>query len=374
MRYSTNRNESACSPNRLSDSVAYDSFLSKCEESVMKISLILFSFCFLSIQTEISLAQNYQHVYRAYPFQQNTDIARSDAIGHAGIGMVDSSSVCLLNPAGFAFLRDNQIIYTHTNWLPLLDQYFDLTFDRLSISNYIRSLRGTVSISASYLSLGTFSVDAPSDYAFSIGPTSQFSFTVGYSFLAADNIGIGTNIRFIKIWPTITIQSSSVKSQGNTVSIDFATLWRIHSLQLPFIGELKDKLSIGIILTNLGPKITYRESSESSPLRTLLGAGIDFKAIRSDSHEVSFLFDLNRILLQDYELSSSAGIEYWYGNPRIVAARVGYLSKEPESQKDYLTFGAGFRYGVSGLDFCYHKEADGNPISETLLMTLSLQW
>jgi hypothetical protein len=71
------------------------------------------------------------------------------------------------------------------------------------------------------------------------------------------------------------------------------------------------------------------------------------------------------------ELTTSAGIEYWYRG--IFAGRVGYFNENVnKGNRKYMTLGVGFRKNNFGIDVAYVVPTNQreHPLAETLRFTL----
>ncbi|HTK81376.1 MAG TPA: PorV/PorQ family protein, partial [Bacteroidota bacterium] len=171
--------------------------------------------------------------------------------------------------------------------------------------------------------------------------------------------------------------------------------------------------SIGLNLSNLGPKMTYIDAAQADPLPTNLRLGIAAQIIKSEFNNVNFVVDFARLLVRRYpsdtvkdaqggivsisdprvddlpkslfsawgdhafdKVTIGTGIEYWYGAPKLIALRFGYFYENPQfGNRKFLTFGAGVRYDVYGFDFSYLSAVEENhPLGETLRFTLLIAW
>ena len=71
----------------------------------------------------------------------------------------------------------------------------------------------------------------------------------------------------------------------------------------------------------------------------------------------------------------SAGAEYWYGSPRLIALRLGYFHESAQyGNRQFLTFGAGIRYDLYGFDFSYISANADHPLSDTIRFSLLIAW
>jgi hypothetical protein len=68
-------------------------------------------------------------------------------------------------------------------------------------------------------------------------------------------------------------------------------------------------------------------------------------------------------------------LEYWYDN--LFAFRAGmFFEDRTKGNRQYVTFGAGLRYNVFGIDLSYLAPVNGqqSPLQNTLRFTLSFDF
>jgi hypothetical protein len=342
----------------------------------------------------------------AVPFLLIAPNARADAMGEAGVALSDDASASFWNPAGLAFQPGQEISLTHSAWLPQFQQS-DLFYDYLAYRNYLPEWGGTLGASITYLSLGEFNETTPD------GPdvintfrAYELAATLGYATKVTDDLGVGLNLRFIhSSLAPFNVQGQDRQGVASTVSFDLAALWRPTGL-----GEIGDRLSVGLNLSNLGPKLTYIDADQADPLPTQLKLGFAANVVKSEYNNMNFVVDFSRLLVRRYpaptdslgvvigdppppdglpkalftawgdgglkKVTIGTGLEYWYGAPKLVALRFGYFFEHPDyGNRKFLTFGAGVRYDVYGFDFSYLSALEENhPLSETLRFTLLIAW
>ena len=349
----------------------------------------------------------------AVPFLLIAPNARNDAMGESGAAIADDGSAAFWNPGGLAFQRQQEVSLTHSNWLPQFN-LSDLFYEYFAYSNYMNSLAGTVSASIIYLNLGEFQQTTEA------GPTVistfkafEFAVTGGYSTKFTSDLGVGLNLRYINSsLANFDVQRQGRKGIASTVSFDIGVLWRPTSLDLPFLGNIEDRFTFGVDLSNLGPKLTYIDAQQADPLPTNLRVGLAFKAVKSEYNNITMLVDFSRLMVRrnnpdtTYDATGapivndvppdnlpkslitawgdgglkkvivSGGFEYWYGAPRFLALRWGYFYEHPDyGNRKFMTFGAGIRYDIYGFDFSYLSAIEeNNPLSETLRFTLLIAW
>ncbi len=345
----------------------------------------------------------------AVPFLLIAPNARADGMGEAGAALSDDGAASFWNPAGLAFQKGQEVSITHSNWLPQF-QLSDLFYEYFSYKNHIEDISGTVSASIIYLNLGEFVETGPNDPTV-LGTFKAFEFAVtgGYATKIFDDFGLGLNLRYIhSSLANFDVQRQGKKGVASTVSFDIGGLWEPKDL-----GVFEDRLSLGLNLSNLGPKLTYIQQSQADPLPTNLRLGIAAKIVKSEFNNITAVVDFSRLLVRRYpadttftssgaiasvrdpyvddlpksiftawgdaglkKVTIATGIEYWYGAPRLVALRFGYFYEHPQyGNRKFLTFGAGIRYDIYAFDFSYLSAVEENhPLGETLRFTLSIAW
>jgi hypothetical protein len=156
---------------------------------------------------------------------------------------------------------------------------------------------------------------------------------------------------------------------------------------------IKDRLSLGINLSNLGPKISYVDAAQADPIPTQLRFGIAYKVFKNEGNDLTITADFSKLLVNRFgkgesdpfykamftswkggipgiarTFQTSVGAEYWYGSPRLIALRAGYFYEDPSNgNRKYITLGAGLRYSLYGFDFSYINTIEENhPLANTL--------
>lgn len=353
--------------------------------------------------------KSYAQGEAAVPFLLLAPDSRAGGIGESGTGLADNSAAIFWNPAGIAFLTGSEVSITHSNWLPQFN--LDLFYDYLTYRQYIESLGGSVTASITYMNFGEF-VRTSSASPDPIGTFRSFdaALTVGYATKLHPDWGLGMNFRVIHSrlsdQPTENEQGSGV---ATTVSADIAAMWRPEELNIPLIGDMGNRLSIGANLSNLGPKITYIDQDQSDPIPTNFRLGFAVRVFEDDYNSLTYTLDFSKLLVSrvdsgetkdDFyqaiftswgdqsfseelrDIVTSMGLEYWYGQPEdfMFAIRSGFFYEDPSyGNRKFLTLGAGIRYDMYGFDFSYittdmFKDGENHPLSDTLRFTLLIGW
>ncbi len=344
----------------------------------------------------------------AVPFLLLAPDSRGGAMGESGTGLADNSAAIFWNPAGIAFLRGSEVSITHSNWLPQF--HLDLFYDYLTYRQYIPSISGSVTSSITYMNFGEFVRTGP-DSPTPIGTFNSFdaALTLGYATQLSDDWGVGFNFRIIHSrlsdQPTANEQGSGV---ATTVSFDVAGMWRPGKLVLPLLdSNIGGDFSVGVNLSNMGPKIYYIDRAQADPIPTNFRLGFAYQIFHDKYNSLLYTLDFSKLLVSkdsttskefyqaifdswtdrpfNEELRSiqtSMGVEYWYGEPGnfLFALRAGYFYEDPSfGNRKFLSFGAGIRYDIYGFDFSYLTSSvfpggDQSPLNDTLRFTVSIGW
>lgn len=369
---------------------------------------ILIRLLLISVMFTIFGKVTYSQGEAAVPFLLLAPDSRAGGLGESGTGLADNSAAIFWNPAGIAFLTGTELSITHSNWLPQFN--LDLFYDYLTYRQYVEELNGSVTASITYMNFGEFVRTGP-DSPDPIGTFRSFdaALTLGYATKIDPDWGLGINFRLIHSRlsdaPTAEEQGSGV---ATSVSFDVAAMWRPVRFVLPFIDEdIGGKISIGVNLSNLGPKIYYIDRAQADPIPTNFRLGFAYKILDDEYNSMIYTLDFSKLLVSrkgatskefyqaiftawaDSPMSeelrdivTSMGLEYWYGSPGefLFALRSGFFYEDPSyGNRKFLTFGAGIRYDIYGFDFSYittsvFKGGENHPLSDTLRFTVLIGW
>jgi len=355
----------------------------------------------LGVFQKVSFAQGGES---AVPFLLLAPDSRAGGLGESGSGLADNSAAIFWNPAGIAFLTGNEVSITHSNWLPQFN--LDLFYDYLTYRQYVESLDGSITASVTYMNFGEFVRTGP-DSPDQLGTFRSFdaALTVGYATKLSSDWGLGFNFRVIHSrlsdQPTAAEQGSGV---ATSVSFDIATMWRPSNFDIPLLGNLGNRFSMGANLSNLGPKIYYIDRAQADPIPTNFRLGIAYQVFKDDYNSLMYTLDFSKLLVDKDSTGSkdfyqaiftawgakpffrsmdySMGLEYWYGQPGdfLFALRTGFFYEDPSyGNRKFVTFGAGIRYDIYGFDFSYittsiFKGGANHPLSDTLRFSVSIGW
>jgi len=334
-------------------------------------------------------------------------------MGNSGVALADNANAIFWNPAGLAFQTNAEVGLTHANWLPQFNA--DLFYEYL-VGTYRVEGIGTFGGHVTFLNLGESELrDGPGEQGF-LGEFRSYDFAggVSYGVKLSDRFAFGTGVR--AIYSNLSPSTDQVSSgTGFSAAFDLAALYRTA----PFaMGGASGTVSAGINLANMGPTITYTEAKE--PLPTNLRFGTAFTVDFDEYNSLTLTTDLNKTLVKvnsSLEVSDGdtttvidpdpfykaiftswgpaegvinpdneaerlnliqqftlgTGLEYWYND--LFALRAGYFYEDPKNgDRQFLTFGAGLRYNIIGVDISYLYADESSPLANTLRFSLLLSF
>ncbi|MDE2732573.1 MAG: type IX secretion system outer membrane channel protein PorV [Bacteroidota bacterium] len=349
--------------------------------------------------------------------------SRAAGMGNAGVAVADNANALFWNPAGLADQVGTEAALTHSNWLPELskDLFFEYLVGKHNIHNW-----GTIGAHVTFLNLGEHEHrDALNN---SLGTFKSYDFSVGVSwgFKASKNLSLGTGVRWIQSNLASVQVGAQQAEPGMSVGVDVAMMYKVPAFLL---GATITRYNLGFNLANMGPKIQYSDSEQSDPIPTFLRVGHAFTFEFDDYNKITLANDFSKILVrqrstetclnpedpetctvsytsdpfykaiftswapirvlssavnddeEDYEtlgvfkqLLVSVGFEYWYND--LFAARGGYFYENPyNGNREFLTFGAGIRYNIVGVDFSYiYALEENHPLANTMRFSLLLNF
>ncbi|CAN5767789.1 type IX secretion system outer membrane channel protein PorV [soil metagenome] len=349
-------------------------------------------------------------------FLQIEPDSRATGMGGAGVAIADNATAIFWNPGGLAFQEGIEVSLTHSPYLSSLDA--GLFYDFLAASYNIPGI-GTFAGHLTYLNLGEQEHRDPNNILIDTFRSYELAVGASYARPITSRLGLGGGIRLIysSIATGIDVEGTNTEA-GVTFGVDLGLLYRAPSLNL---GGIQVEPSLGFNLANMGPAIKYSSDPNSfgDPIPTTLRFGgalssnldqfnritwaLDFgKGIidrNDDGSPRAFpqtLFsswrarevDLNpndtpentpctedptcEVVSAFRQLTIGTGLEYWYNN--LFALRTGYYYEDPfNGNRQLLTFGAGVRYSVVGIDFSYIYALDEqSPVADTMRFSILL--
>ncbi len=342
----------------------------------------------------------------AVPFLLLAPDSRAGGMGESGTGLADNSSAIFWNPGGVAFLTGTEIGFTHSNWLPQFN--LDLFYEYLTFIHYMESISGHLTGSLTYMNFGEFIQTGENDPT-ELGRFKSFDLaaTIGYATKLHPDWGLGMNFRLIhsRLSGEISVGGQRGEGSASSVSFDIGGMWRPGDLDIPLLGNIGNKFSVGANLSNLGPKIYYINKAQEDPIPTNFRLGFAASLMSDEFNSLIATVDFSKLLVtadttskDDFykavftawgdqsmseelrDIVTSIGLEYNYGTPGdfMFSLRTGFFYEDPSyGNRKFATMGAGIKYQSYGFDFSYittsmFKNGENHPLSETLRFTLSI--
>jgi hypothetical protein len=359
------------------------------------ITLVLFSMAFYPMAESFAVSE------AAALFLMISPGARAAGMGEAFVALADDATAVYWNPAGLAFQSGKEITLMHANWLPQFSS--DLFYEFGAYKHSVEGL-GTFGLNLTFLNLGKQFITGE-DSPEVLGEFSSYEFALSgtYGTLLNENWGVGLGLRYIRS-NLSDVGAGAEKGDGkaNAFAFDLSTLYKF-----PF----NPRLSFGMNLSNMGPKITYIDAAQADPLPTNLKVGFAYKLVDSKYNRFTIVGDMNKLMVNRHKdgttdpfykaiFSSpwtvvekekenigsedeeqvvaekkifngilSGGVEYWYSD--LIALRAGYYWDQP-GKVEFVSFGAGIQYHLYRFDFGYVSAAEGHPLANTMRFSLSI--
>ena len=354
---------------------------------------------------------NYNVITTAVPFLIISPDSRSGGMGDVGVSTSPDNNSLHWNVAKLAFLENghNGLSMSYTPWLSRLVPDIDLAY--LSYAKQI-GRRSGLGLSLRYFSLGEINLtDENGNPQGTLSPN-EFAIDGGYSLQLSQEFSLGVALRYIysNLAQSAVTSSGSNTQAGQSFAADVGAYYRSKEINLEK-GQ-KARYSVGLLLSNIGAKVSYSDAANSDFLPTNLRFGGTFDLLFDKYNSMAFTVEMNKLLVptppvrdpdtgeiiagQDNnvppfegifqsfsdapggsreefrEIIWNTGVEYNYDDKFFL--RGGYqYEHETKGNRKYFTLGLGIKYNVFGLDFAYLIPATPtvqSPLENTLRFTL----
>lgn len=349
----------------------------------------------------------------AVPFLSITPDARAAGMGDAGAATSADANSVHWNPAKLAFNEyKGGFAMSYSPWLSKIINDMSLSY----LSGYYKiSQEQAVAVSMRYFDLGEiFFTDNNNQDQGRFNPK-EFAIDASYARKLTKEVSIGVTARYIHSNLTGNFSSSTVEAKpGNSAAVDISVF---------YIKEFRtSEFSFGADISNIGAKLSYSNEDNKDFIPINLRIGSAYRLFVDPYNSFTFALDLNKLLVptppvyarnpdgsikvdpdtnepiiergrdpnrplmsgmmgsftdapdgfseEMAEIMIASGVEYWYND--TFAGRVGYFyENKNKGNRNYFTFGLGFRYNVFGVDFAYLiPTQQDHPLAETLRFTL----
>ena len=362
----------------------------------LKAGLLIAAICLLTVhafaQAVITGRDTaYTVITTAVPFLSITPDARHAALGDAGVATSPDANSAYWNAAKLAFIdKKYGGSLSVTPWLGKIINDMWIA----SLAGYYKINREqTIGASLKYFDLGDIFLTENGIDGTNVNPR-EFALDMTYSRMLTENFSVGLTGRYVH--SNLTGGFGNGGSDARPASTIAADLGVYYTKALQ--GTRASNLALGLMISNIGGKISYSDGGNKDFLPTNLRLGGAYTTELDPYNSFTFVLDFNKLLVPTidegqtvmggmlgsfdrsgkeelHEVMTSAGVEYWYN--KMVAARLGYfLEAKDKGNRKYMTFGLGFRSTKAfGIDIAYLVPTNKkeHPLAETIRFTVLLQ-
>ncbi len=326
-------------------------------------------------------AQLTSGITTAVPFLQVAADARAAGLGDQGVATRPDAFSQQWNASKYAFAKDEFKI--GVNVTPYLTKLVnDIVLANLAGYKKLDD-RSAVAASLRYFSLGEIVFTDENAYAYATEKPNELTLDVSYALKLSDHYSMAVAARYLRsdlrLNAQNTVEAAADASAGNAFGVD------ITGYYVSDEKKFKDFNSVfrgGFAISNIGPKLSYGEGTESFiPTNLRLGGAMDF--ILDNYNTITASLEFSKLLVPSVqedgsnldqspfgaiftsfgdspegfngelkEFTTSLGLEYLYNE--VLALRLGYFNEHEDlGARKFLAFGAGFKYTSIGIDMSY---------------------
>ena len=215
--------------------------------------------------------------------------ARAGGMGEAHVAVANDAYASYWNPAGLGFLQGRELAMMHVNWLPGLadDLYYEFLAYRKSYPNL-----GTVGGHLIFLNLGE--QIRTSETGDNLGTFTSYmsAFSLSYGALISKNKSFGINAK-VSYQHLVEMGAGSEKGKGTSTDFGFDIGYLHKEWLLP-------KLTLGLNLSNLGPKVSFIDPDQADPQPTNLTVGLNYALLDGEFNKMNIVYDVDKLLVSSY--------------------------------------------------------------------------
>ena len=255
--------------------------------------------CFIDESTDECIPNT---ILSAMPFLRIVPDARGAALGDAGIAISPDPSAMHFNAAKLAMSeKEFELSLTYTPWLKNLGLN-DLYLGYLAGYNKFDKLQA-VGYSIRYFSYGEIPYTNVDGISMGTGNPLEFEVSAAYARKLSKKLAAALTAKFI-------YSNLAENQRVNGVLIKSATAFAVD-LSLYYktkmnLGGYKSKFTAGITLSELGNAITYTDNKDKDYLPQNLGLGSAVEMAFDDYNTMTFVLELNKMLLPTPNLTDTA--------------------------------------------------------------------
>lgn len=248
---------------------------------------------------------------------------RAVALGGAAVAMTRDIDALLVNPAGLSAVKQFQVNAVYQSGLIDSTQY-------LALAGPIKA-GGVAGVSLTYRGLPPIDNQGAMDGTVKVQDiVAAVTYAYGFQLQPKTDPELGAALTFK--W----LKSVLGDFDGSTVAFDLSAWWKPHS---------SPSLSLGLVLKNMGPPLSYIEEADPLPMSANLGAAYQVLTGKQHALQLGLAVD---VPMDSNLLAAGVGAEYWFD--QILAVRMGY-HYEKDSLASTVYGGLGGQFQVNNLMF-----------------------
>jgi hypothetical protein len=298
-----------------------------------------------------------------------TPSARSSGMGGVGVANDYSPYATYFNPSNLAFSPTLAAVGSFTKPLYFFD---NVAHSYFSISTNLKDI-GAIGASANFYWKGIhLRTNNNGPEIMGVEELTDWQLKLTYAHSLSDRISVGVGIGILRL--ALSDQGTGMeigRGKSNSINFDlgivakelfpFLTMSRPTSdenTSFSSFGDTQNEkgISLGIVLRNMGPKITMIDAAQADPVSSTLSFGLSYNLICSTPIKILLASDIeNRI----YE-GSLVDYIHWGGELRlfrIFFVRTGYYQNMSEPNNSYATWGGGIHLFGVALNIAHYKQS-----------------
>jgi hypothetical protein len=229
----------------------------------------------------------------AVPFLNFAPDSRHSAMGDVGVATSPDANSAHWNSGKLAFIDDQMgFSLSYSPWLGKLVNDMSLSYltgffkiDEVSAFGF--DLR--------YFNMGD--IQLTDEFGNELGQFNPRDIAIGgtYSRKLTSTLGLGISARFIH--SNLSGNISSVGGSESRPGISVGTDVGLYYTKPIFSGSKEGNFSLGLSITNIGPKITYNSASDLDYIPTNFRIGTAYSLDIDPASTITFALDFNKLLV-----------------------------------------------------------------------------
>ena len=341
-------------------------------------------------------AQTFQKtsvITTAVPSLQVPVDARAGGMGEAGIAISADPNSVFTNRAKTAFATNEKdslkggIAINYTPWMHDVASGMYLA----SVGGYVGiGENQAVSASVRYFNLGNYELRDGNGTLLQSSRPNDLLFDVGYARALNSFLSLSVALRYIRsTLASGTVGETSYKT-GQAVCGDISLFYKGTKAN-------GNGLNAGLVLSNLGSRISYTSNAQKELLPATIGAGIAYNWQPDPDNHITIVGDVNKLMVPKYDSTIggtgygksvfnsygksfsndayrfSVGAEYTWR--RMFSVRAGYqFENQSQGGRKGFTVGVGANYKVATFNIAFFGPSGSgttrNPLSNSLRFSL----